>query len=695
MRINHNIAALNTYNKLSSNQAATSKSLEKLSSGLKINKAGDNAAGLAISEKMRGQIRGLDQASTNASDAISLINTAEGALGETHSILQRMRELAVQSSNDTNVTIDRGEIQKEMNQLTSEINRIGNTTEFNTQKLLNGGGANPVAQEVDTTTAGGKAGKVSDVTTGIESKTGKSSISVQVSGMTFTIQADDLATNLFDKKITFEAGATEGVVASGTSGNDITIVASGGTTVATLQAALDGAGIFGGSVTLSATTTATGANLANTTAINAARVGELNALGAQAFSEGGGPEVKGVYSFDIQQGFSTAGATISFNVGNGLNPNSTSAITLTAIQGGVSASMAATSGEFTIGADATERLSAEEQAAEIVKALNDATNWDLSGTGPISDIYDIRANGTKITFTEKNALGAGAEITDPTVAGTNTATAGVFTYSSSSVVEAGGSFIIDGTEIEVVDGTGTEDATKIQNGTAIQYTTGDTTTTQMAALVDAIKSNSSLNTKYTASSASNVLTLTQDSGEEGSTAPVLEVSDQSGSKFEATFQIGANSNQSMTIEVDDMRSAALKISSRTTGTVQDQAKTVTASYVTAQDVTDGTTKTGSEYALDVSTHEKATAAISILNDAIQTVSAERSKLGSFQNRLEHTINNLSTSSENMTSAESRIRDVDMAKEMMEFTKNNILSQAAQSMLAQANQQPQGVLQLLQ
>src|SRR5690554_2798782 len=113
--------------------------MERLSSGMRINRADDDAAGLAISEKMRGQIRGLKQATRNAQDGISLLQTAEGNLNETHAILQRMRELATQASNDTNVAVDRDEIQKEMNQLTSEINRIGNTTEFNTQKLLNGG----------------------------------------------------------------------------------------------------------------------------------------------------------------------------------------------------------------------------------------------------------------------------------------------------------------------------------------------------------------------------------------------------------------------------------------------------------------------------------------------------------------------------------------------------------------------------
>lgn len=138
MIINHNLPSLNTYRQLSTNNSNTSKSLEKLSSGLRINKAGDDAAGLAISEKMRGQIRGLDQASRNAQDSISLIQTAEGALNETHSILQRMRELAVQASNDTNVSADRTAIDKEMTALTEEIDRIASTTEFNTQKLING-----------------------------------------------------------------------------------------------------------------------------------------------------------------------------------------------------------------------------------------------------------------------------------------------------------------------------------------------------------------------------------------------------------------------------------------------------------------------------------------------------------------------------------------------------------------------------
>jgi flagellin len=138
MIINHNLNAMNAHRNLMTNTVASGKGMEKLSSGLRINRAGDDAAGLAISEKMRGQIRGLDQASRNSQDGISLIQTAEGALNETHAILQRMRELAVQGSNDTNNGADRGQIGKEITQLQAEIDRIADNTEFNTKKLLDG-----------------------------------------------------------------------------------------------------------------------------------------------------------------------------------------------------------------------------------------------------------------------------------------------------------------------------------------------------------------------------------------------------------------------------------------------------------------------------------------------------------------------------------------------------------------------------
>lgn len=156
MRIQHNISALNTHRNLTFNTNQASKNLEKLSSGYKINRAGDDAAGLAISEKMRGQISGLNMAAKNANDSISLIQTAEGALTETHSILQRMRELAVQSANDTNVSADRDALQLEINSLADEITRISTDTEFNTQKLLNGSFGASISGVGSATASGGK-----------------------------------------------------------------------------------------------------------------------------------------------------------------------------------------------------------------------------------------------------------------------------------------------------------------------------------------------------------------------------------------------------------------------------------------------------------------------------------------------------------------------------------------------------------
>ncbi len=187
----------------------------------------------------------------------------------------------------------------------------------------------------------------------------------------------------------------------------------------------------------------------------------------------------------------------------------------------------------------------------------------------------------------------------------------------------------------------------------------------------------------TTSDAAGVLTITASTaGAAGNDIAVTDGGVQE--DYKATFQVGANKDQSMSIEINDMRAAALKIAG-TAGTD---------GFTAANAVTNGTDNTNIEAALDVSTYENASNAVDVINDAIETVSAERSKLGAYQNRLEHTINNLGTSSENLTAAESRIRDVDMAKEMMEFTKQNILNQAAQAMLAQANQMPQGVLQLL-
>ncbi len=387
MRINNNVMALNAHRQLGINQAGASKSMEKLSSGFRINRAGDDAAGLAISEKMRGQIRGLKQASRNAQDGISLIQTAEGALNETHAILQRMRELAVQSSTDTNTNADRLEIQKEIDQLATEITRISTDTEFNTMKLLDG----------------------------------------QYSGKKFHIGANET--------------------------QNVTI--------------------------------------------------GVDNMGAESL------DVVGILSDELALGGGLTGLSVQNTTEDAIT------IAHTALKGNGGTAVETTTAKFSDG-----------------------------------------------TLTIELAQAAGT-----------TDSAGAVTATLGDVVKA---LEEAGLRVNVAEGTDlSEKVSAVGTGTAL-----------------------------------------------------------------------------------------------TAGTVRD------------------------DKGINVSSQYAADKAIKIIDDASVTVSAERSKLGAMQNRLEHTIANLGTSAENLQAAESRIRDLDMAEEIMAFTKNNSLQQAATAMLAQANMAPQSVLQLL-
>lgn len=195
MRINHNISALNTYFQLNKNTRATSNAMEKLSSGLRINKAADDAAGLAISEKMRGQINGLEQANRNAQDGISMIQTAEGALNETHSILQRMRELSTQASNGTLTSTDRSNIQDEMGQLSKEITQIASTTQFNTKHLLDGSQTAAVSFQV-----GANSGETISIS--MTANLNAASLGVDVNSINVnTVSAAQAAMNAIDNAI--------------------------------------------------------------------------------------------------------------------------------------------------------------------------------------------------------------------------------------------------------------------------------------------------------------------------------------------------------------------------------------------------------------------------------------------------------------------------------------------------------------
>ncbi|RFU63945.1 flagellin N-terminal helical domain-containing protein [Peribacillus glennii] len=640
MRINHNIAALNTYRQLTSASGAQSKSMEKLSSGLRINRAGDDAAGLAISEKMRGQIRGLDQAQRNSQDGISLIQTAEGALNETHAILQRMRELATQSSNDTNTGDDRKEIQNEINQLTSEINRIGNTTEFNTQKLLNGGKQTTSAVSVTATTTGVAAGGTAVGTVGVVTE------KTTYAPGAVTTPATNISSPTSMTKNALNTATAEAQISGTFTGTSDEIL--------TLQKTSTGWSIDGGSsdVVLSAGTFTHKGMTVDVSGISDAVTGDSWTQSLTA--EVRGADTKAQFEFDVTK-----------NLANGESVT-VGGKTYTGATGTPGA------GEFQIGAD--EKATATALAAAI---NGDATNT-FSATADAAG---------KITLTQRTAAPAPSV---PTVNVTAAATSGVSSFDVSAL-KAGDSFKIDNTTITVTDDAndaGLADGTKVLAGTSASD--------QATQLKDAITKNATLNAKYAASGTGANVVLTQQAGQESATTPTISTTQAAGNGFKASFQIGANTGQSFEVGIADMRSQALGVSGASSeSTVQSKSNSaVTATYTTATDVTDGTSNVGAEKALDVSTHANATAAITILDDAINAVSAERSKLGAYQNRLDHTINNLGTSAENLTAAESRVRDVDMAKEMMTQTKNSILSQAAQAMLAQANQQPQGVLQLL-
>lgn len=500
MIINHNIAALNTYRMLSANNTAASKSLEKLSSGLRINRAGDDAAGLAISEKMRGQIRGLNQAIRNAQDGISLIQTAEGALNETHAILQRMRELAVQAANDTNTTEDRIELQKEVDQLAQELTRIANDTEFNTQKLLDG-------------TFAGRFHIGANEGQNIELSIGK-------------MTADSL-------NVAGADGATMELTTAMATGN-----VDGSDTAADNHGAI------------AASTEYTVTQLSKTIAVI-----------------DGSDQVDANYAWTDSDGKIVA-------ISN--DGNDWYALDYATTEAGLSSAT----------------LHKDDSAAVKVLDLQDGVRI-TSGTVTTSDYSNNVLNVTASEATLDNTL--------------NSLKTGTYTITDvSNNASFGGTF-----KVGLVDADG------------------------------------------------NVVAL-------------------GASALDGTPANADMSDLDYWVDVNDWSKALL--------TLGDEK------FNDAYSIGDTIVVSGK--GIDISSQASADKAITTIQKAIEFVSGERSKLGAYQNRLEHTINNLGTSAENLTAAESRIRDVDMAKEMMEFTKMSILSQAAQAMLAQANQMPQGVLQLL-
>lgn len=661
MRINHNIAALNTHRQLNSASTNQSKSMEKLASGLRINKAGDDAAGLAISEKMRGQIRGLDQASRNAQDGISLIQTAEGALNETHDILQRMRELGVQAANDTATDDDRAQIQKEMDQLTKEVDRIAGTTQFNTKVLLRG--QQGVTNFTDlSSNSSVLAGGVDKVNTNMSSASlvfketsgnlqDGSQISFTAGGTTYKFE--------FDKDVNaVEAGANR--VATGgnmdaSMGNLVSAVNSLSGFSDNFEASYDNSsnsfkitakstGAYAGSAGNAITINSTTAGVAGT---GLQREESINVNGAGT----------GVVTFTQDQlnmkisdstTFLINGTTYEIDSNSSANPANT-AVT-TAAGGTLSAALTALATAEGGSFDATTGIYTAS-AGNVTSATGNVSGNAWVGTPPATLAGGVTTAGAQAT----------QRITLTTVpeAGTSLS-AGDLSFKFYDSTKSSYSETIGDKEFGIdVNG---KSITQVRDAMVAAYTGG----------VAAEKTQVNV-----ASNSTNQLDITAvDFGQAGNSLGV-ELGGTGNAYADVTlkFQIGANEDQAMTVNISTIDSGSLAIGRRTNGTSNSQG----------EDAVQG---------LDVSSFASAKSAVTVLDSAIQKVSSERAKLGSFQNRLEHTINNLNTSSENLTAAESRVRDVDMAKEMMTQTKNSILAQAAQAMLAQANQQPQGVLQLL-
>ena len=470
MVVQHNLQAMNANRMLNITTGSQSKSAEKLSSGYRINRAADDAAGLSISEKMRKQIRGLDQASTNAEDGVSAVQTAEGALTEVHSMLQRMNELAVQASNGTNSQTDRDAIQSEIDQLTTEIDRVAETTKFNESYLLKGdsnGATKKIYLEAHDAGLKGKLTDNGDGTATFVMDELKAGDSVTIAGKSYTVgSTKDEAVAEFDKQVT--AADDKFTV----NGKEITIV---------------------------------------------------DTHGGDADAE----KAAGKYTLDEAKALITEGSTVKF------------------------------------------------------------------------------ANGT--TMKAMTGAADGVDDNDSSVISKNKA----YLLASEELLKANQ---IGDTEGNAKVGVGTADtAVALDNGTG-------TFEIKLAQTEVAEKLNFNLHV---------------------------------GSDADMTNKINVN--------IETMDSSYLGIKG-----------------------------------LNVSddTGVAATYAVDAIADALQKVSDQRSSLGAVQNRLEHTIANLDNVVENTTSAESRIRDVDMAEEMVEYSKNNILAQAGQSMLAQANQATQGVLSLL-
>lgn len=676
MVVQHNITAMNANRNLGITTNGQSKSAEKLSSGYRINRAADDAAGLTISEKMRKQIRGLSRASTNAQDGVSSVQTAEGALTEVHSMLQRMNELATQAANGTNSEADRDAIQAEVDQLITEIDRVSETTKFNEIYLLKGNAAGGTKEQKLNAHDAGIDGKLEDLgSTAKFTKVLEDGDKVKIAGTEYTIGAASGKGGAAGEILkTKEMNtSTDGYVDRSTAANfdDLaTLVAGDSFTIGgesytlTDKVAVDDLtwtandkfqiGDHYYTVVADASTPATPAP-GNKDGSSAAqgeeiRIKDVNNLIKEALAK---DEQVYASNFKAKKEDGTASNAV------------TTKTQIIAEYGKNEVSVVGTS-------DKKLLTYAKKATGDTAVKSQDGDSYTVKATGKTTvAVKDPQA--AKDIYDAIDALSADDTVK---IGKAGDPEAKTYTIVDDSEEEDLDSFKLHKETImamihdgDVVDVNGGGDQTVIGD---IAAPKGDDTTAKTISAAEAYD--------MMAAELQKASSIGTDAGKEASVT-----SDGKGNftitKGSTTVKDDLAFNLHVGADADMTNKIGVNIESMSAANLGIQNLDVIGKDENGKNINDGGTS--------------ATYAIDAIADAISKVSAQRSALGAVQNRLEHTIANLDNVVENTTAAESRIRDTDMATEMVEYSKNNILAQAGQSMLAQANQSTQGVLSLLQ
>lgn len=713
-RINNNVSAFNASRNLNTTSVALGRSLERLSSGLRINRAADDAAGLSISESQRSQIRGLARAISNAQDAISLVNTAEGALNESMTRLQRMRELAVQASNTGgNDAAAIQAIQDEIEQSIAEITRIADTTQFGTRKVLNGSVA--AVATIVTGTSNGASVAISPVASNLTNGTHILHISqTQAGSETFQVGTDGVNnSNAFNiTNSTFDSGNYTLLVSNAVAASAQVQVTTtfGGTTPAQAQV-LDtdqftGTGaLTGGDLLTGAAYAATGLDYDDTitvTGVDAAG----NAVSG-VFTIDSGSTLSDLMAF-IQSLYSGSTASIaadgSIRLSDDLTGVSVTTMTLVVASGvnvlgtdaaavlatGFDGFSGLTGGSALAGESYLGQTLASGQAIEIsgrnASGVTVTASLTITGATTLADL--VNAISTAFTGSTATLSGGRIILTDDATGTSNTA--------MTLTLQSGANTLAFDNAVVTTLGAANSASVSFGGGPAVRVSNGDTATlfgrigtdgqVQQISMTFGVLSNgvdniaiveqrfsAMLDTGNAVSFQNGDKNIRFESGSGGSIILDFDALVTSGTTIIDSvnnglyFQIGANAGQGISVSIGDLSADKIGFANQTGRSVADISVT---------------TLTGAQDAL------------AIIDEALAQVSRQRSALGAATNRLESTIANLGVAQENLTSAESRIRDADIAFETTIFTRNQILLQAGTSILAQANTAPQAVLQLL-